>query len=209
MLPGHNTSIISYKYDAPRSFELIIRPLINSRDFHSRTKEKSGLAFTQHPVPCGVRIGSNFEVQSLYLRSSSGVYESSEAWYRNMVYDLEAERGLNDREDHFNPGLFKATLKGQGFFKIVASTDMSDNSNLTTPSVNAYSSGNHLRDWLIHFSNHFTVKHLDEGCTIVAGYHWFGEWGRDAAIALPGLLLTTGRFEEAKDVLNRYLKRYA
>ena len=206
MLPGHNTSIISYKYDTPRSFELIIRPLINSRDFHSRTKEKSGLAFTQHPIPCGVRIDSNFEAQSLYLRSSSGVYESSEAWYRNMVYDLEAERGLNDREDHFNPGLFKATLKGQGLFKIVASTDTSDNTNLTTPSAGAYSSGNHLRDWLIHSSNHFTVKHPDEGCTIVAGYHWFGEWGRDAAIALPGLLLTTGRYEEAKDVLNRYLK---
>ncbi len=41
--------------------------------------------------------------------------------------------------------------------------------------------------------------------TIVAGYHWFGEWGRDATIALPGLLLTTGRFEEAKNVIRRYL----
>lgn len=206
MLAGHNTSIISYNFDAPRSFEINIRPLVNCRDFHSRTREKSGLAFTQYSIPGGVLLGSNVEAQNLYMRSSSGVYESSEAWYRNMVYDLEAERGLNDREDHFNPGLFKATLKGQGLFKIVASTDKLDNINLTTPSANAYLSGNHLCNWLIHSSNHFMVKHPEDGCTIVAGYHWFGEWGRDAAIALPGLLLTTGRFGEAKKVLYRYLK---
>ena len=54
MLAGHNTSIISYKFDSPRCFEFNIRPLVNCRDFHSRTKEKSGLSFTQHPIPDGI-----------------------------------------------------------------------------------------------------------------------------------------------------------
>ncbi len=60
-------------------------------------------------------------------------------------------------------------------------------------------------DWLIHSANQFIVKLPDDTNTIIAGYHWFGEWGRDSAIALPGLLLTTRRFKEAKQVLRRYL----
>ena len=205
-----NTSIISYKSDAPRNVELLVRPLINCRDFHSRTNENRGLAFSQATIPRGIRLESNAETQSLYLRSSSGEYESSENWYRNMVYDLETERGLLDREDHFSPGFFKATLRNQDPFSIVASFDasgLSDEAELgeTGKDKLVSSSGNRLLDWLIHSSDQFTVKLPDERSTIIAGYHWFGEWGRDAAVALPGLLLTTGRFEEAKDIISRYL----
>ena len=207
---GLNTSIISYKLDAPRSVELQVRPLVNCRGFHSRTRENSGLAFSQYPIPGGVRLESNAEAQSLYLRSSCGEYEPSETWYRNMVYDLETERGLVDQEDHFSPGFFKATLKDRDFLSVVASADASGASNeavLEAAEMNNSASpgGDHLRDWLIRSSDQFTVKLPDETSTIVAGYHWFGEWGRDAAIALPGLLLTTGRFEEAKAVIRRYL----
>jgi predicted glycogen debranching enzyme len=211
MPAGRNTSIISYKLNAPRGVELHIRPLVNCRNFHSRTRENSGLAFSQYPIPGGIRLESNVDALSLYLRSNGGEYEYSETWYRNMVYDLEAERGLVDREDHFSPGIFKATLNDQDVFSIVASADASDNSNEEGLGVAgndkiASSTGSHLRDWLIISSNQFTVKLPDDTNTVVAGYHWFGEWGRDAAIALPGLLLTTGRFEEAKDVIRRYLK---
>ncbi len=207
---GRNTSIISYKSDSTRSVELLVRPLVNCRGFHSRTRENSGVAFSQHPIPGGVRLESTLETQSLYLRSSCGEYESSENWYRNMVYDLETERGLLDREDHFSPGFFKATLKDQDPFSIVASFDasgLSYEAALGEAGKNKLvsSSGDRLRDWLIHSSDQFIVKLPDGKSTVVAGYHWFGEWGRDAAVALPGLLLATGRFEEAKDVINRYL----
>ncbi|MCX6656755.1 MAG: glycogen debranching enzyme N-terminal domain-containing protein, partial [Candidatus Bathyarchaeota archaeon] len=208
---GRNTSIISYKLDAPYSVELQVRPLVNCRGFHSRTRENSGLAFSQYPMPRGVRLESNAEAQSLYLKSSCGEYEPSKTWYRNMVYDLEAERGLVDQEDHFSPGFFKATLKDRDFLSVVASVDTSETSDEAVPGATASNksalpSGDHLRDWLIHASDQFTVKLPDETSTIVAGYHWFGVWGRDAAIALPGLLLTTERFEEAKAVIRRYLK---
>jgi len=206
---GQNTSIISYKSDSTSNVEFFVRPLVNCRDFHSRTRENSGVAFSQYPIPGGVRLGSNVETQSLYLRSSCGGYESSENWYRNMVYDLETERGLPDREDHFSPGFFKGTLRGQDPFSIVASfaSGFSYEAPIVDTGKNKLvsSSGDHLRDWLIHSSDQFIVKLPDGKSTVVAGYHWFGEWGRDAAVALPGLLLTTGRFEEAKNVISRYL----
>ncbi len=160
---GRNTSIISYKLDAPSNLELLIRPLINCRDFHSRTRVDSRLTFSQYPILGGVRLESNVEGQNLFLRSSSGEYEPSENWNRNMVYDLETERGLVDREDHFSPGIFKATLKDQDPFNIVASVDESVLSNevaLGEAAKNKLvsSSSNHLRDWLIHSSDQFIVK---------------------------------------------------
>jgi predicted glycogen debranching enzyme len=129
-----------------------------------------------------------------------------------MVYDLETERGLPDRDDHFSPGIFKTTLRDKNIFSIVASFDIPNLTNEAaldeaSKTKLIQSSGNHLLDWLIHSSDQFTVKLPDGTSTIIAGYHWFGEWGRDAAIALPGLLLTTGRFDEAKNVIRRFLNK--
>jgi predicted glycogen debranching enzyme len=58
---------------------------------------------------------------------------------------------------------------------------------------------------LVHAANDFIVARKapdgTDGCTVIAGYPWFADWGRDTMISLPGLLLTTGRFKQAKQVL--------
>lgn len=210
MPPGQNSSVISYKVSSPTPIELLIRPLVNCRSFHSRTSEDSGIVFRQHPLLGGVGIDSSEDAPSLYLKSNVGKYESSEIWYRNMVYDEEIERGLNDREDHLSPGFFKAMLQDQDVFNLVASVDASVTSTELAPKgapvlsrVSLHCSSFH--DWLIQASDQFIVRLPGNRKTVVAGYHWFGEWGRDAAVALPGLLLTTARFEEAKDVIRRFL----
>ena len=211
MPSGQNSSVISYQAITPTPIELLIRPLVNCRDFHSRTKQNSGSAFFQIPITGGVRIEASKDAPNLNLWSNKGRYESSETWYKNMVYDEEAERGLDDREDHFSPGFFIATLYDQDILTLVASVnasiaptkDLSSKENLRYNQTVLKNS--HLHNWLIHASDQFIVKLQGDGTTVVAGYHWFGEWGRDAMIALPGLLLTTARFEEAKEVIKRFL----
>jgi len=205
MPPRENSVAISYSADSPLTFELQVRPLVTHRGFHSRTREKSGLAFTQHSQVMSVIVTSSEGKPNLYLRSNMGLYEPSEAWYRKMIFDEETKRGLNDWEDLYSPGLFKVKLKDKQVFVVAASVDAIADLATRRTSANLIFTGSSLRDWLIHASDQFVAKIPGNGSTLVAGYHWFGDWGRDAAIALPGLLLTTGRFEEAKEVLRRFL----
>jgi predicted glycogen debranching enzyme len=205
---GENTTIITYKLESPEGIDLNIRPLVNYRDFHSRTKENSGLNLTQSQTPGGTRIANNSGEPVLYLTTSCGEYHPSETWYRNTLYDLEAERGLPDREDHWSPGIFKVSLKDQEELQVTASAEPPRKWNEAKQQVasNKKLPFSILYEWLVHSANQFIVKLPDHQTTIIAGYHWFGEWGRDSAISLPGILLTTRRYEEAKLVLRRYLQ---
>ena len=62
----------------------------------------------------------------------------------------------------------------------------------------------HLVDSLLSASDSFIVKREQDKKSIIAGYHWFGDWGRDTMISLPGLALVQGRFEEAREILLSY-----
>jgi len=202
----YNCTITTYEADTPRSIQFLVKPLVTNRGFHSRLREDSGVAFTQHPGAKGLSLESNKSPTKLFMLSNFGVYEPSETWYKNLVYDEETERGLDDREDLFSPGYFKANLERGKKYRIVASADAPTPEFEAPPSIQNTDNFS-LHDWLTHAAGQFIVNLPDGGCTIIAGYHWFGEWGRDAAISLPGLLLTSKRYEEAKKVLRRFLSQ--
>ncbi len=206
MPPKHNCTITTYEADTPRSIQLLVRPLVTTRGFHTRLREDSGVVFTQHTGARGLSLESNVSPIKLFMLSNFGVYESSETWYKNLVYDEETERGLEDREDLFSPGYFKANLENGKTHSIVASADAPTPKFEAPPSI-PNTGDFSLHDWLTHAAGQFIVNLPEGGRSIIAGYHWFGEWGRDAAISLPGLLLTTKRYEDAKKVLRRFLSR--
>ena len=129
-----------------------------------------------------------------------------ETIYHNFEYEEERQRGLAWKEDLFSPGRFEIELSGDAAFAIAAST---------------WRTG--MPDWraeqkkekerlemllapipdLARAADAFLVKR-GQGKSIIAGYHWFDDWGRDAMISLPGLLLCTGRFEDARLVLKSF-----
>jgi len=216
-----NDSTTCVLYDVTSGKEgalLRIFPLINSRDFHF-TIRSGYLSFSQEAYTSGVKLEScnGFE----FSLSSNLQYYSDPRWYYNLEYDAEKERGLNFQEDNFNPGYFESKLKpGTSRFFIAASTG--DVSSLTIEQVDElYTKEVYRQDLLasnskltepfalklLRATDTFIVKSPYSGDdTVIAGYHWYSDWGRDAMVSLPGLLLVPNRFTEAKSTLKHFAR---
>ena len=219
MVHNSNTTCVLYDIESRKEGALLrIFPLVNSRDFHF-TSRSGYLSFSQKADPEGVHLeSSNGFTFSL---SSNLEYHSDPKWYYNLEYDVEKRRGLNFQEDNFNPGYFESKLKiGTSHFFIAASTG--DISSLTLEQVdelytkeinrqNLLALNSKLTEpfalKLLKGTDSFVVKNPSSGeNTVIAGYHWYSDWGRDTMISLPGLLLIPRRFPEARSVLNNFSK---
>jgi predicted glycogen debranching enzyme len=219
MIHNSNTTCVLYDIESRKEEAVLkIYPLVNSRDFHF-TSRSGYLSFSQKAVPEGVYLeSSNGFAFSL---SSNLDYHSDPKWYYNLDYDVEKRRGLNYQEDNFNPGYFESRLKiGHSHFFIAASTG--DISSLTLKEVNELYTKEINRQNLIALNSELAesfalkllrgtdslvVKNPSSGeNTVIAGYHWYSDWGRDTMISLPGLLLIPRRFSEARSVLNNFSK---
>lgn len=206
-----NTTVVIYNILTSTPLKIKIFPLINCRNHHGEVRENPDYSFFQN-------IGDNIEIQAysnspfLYLSSTAGNYKKTGFWYKNFEYEREKERGLPFYEDHYNPGYFEIEINTSCKFAIFASTEPIKN--LSFPFFkqkeeerlkkieNTCEINEEFLKRLFLTSSSFIVK--GEHSTIVAGYHWFGSWGRDTMISLPGICLVTKRFEEAKAILKNF-----
>ncbi len=205
MIRGENTTIISYKIKNGQGTFAIV-PLVHSRSFHAAFPLPP---LSQEPLGAGTILRSRLRPDiRLTLFSDGAAYVPQEMIYHNFEYEEERLRGLAWKEDLFTPGHFEIELSGDAAFAIAASTwrtgmldwraeqkkEKERLEKLTAP----------IPD-LAKAADSFLVKR-DQGMSLIAGYHWFDDWGRDAMISLPGLLLSTGRFEDARQVLKSFAK---
>jgi len=199
MIYGENTTLVSYKIRGIQG-KIRIAPLVHCRNFHAASSLSS---MAQHPLPRGTVLESSCR---LVLLSDVAEFTLREMTYYNFEYDIERERGLAWKEDLFCPGYFEKELEGNESFSIMAS-----NWRTSMPSVDEALQKEISRLKAVKTPVHKLSKAADSfivkrgpAKSIIAGYHWFDDWGRDAMIALPGLLLDTGRFEDAKLVLKSF-----
>jgi predicted glycogen debranching enzyme len=226
MLHGENTTYLQYTMlRGSQSVELELRTLINYRDFHSNT-HAGDWHMTIDAVKNGLQVTAFEGATPFYLLSADAKVEAQHEWARDYFLPLEKYRGLDDREDYLLAAIFRATLQTNQSVSIVFSTDANaalDGNAARTE--NAKREVDLLAQWsstdgpaataapgwirqLILAADQFVVKRdladsteVTDGKTIIAGYHWFGDWGRDTMIALPGLTLATGRADIAKQIL--------
>lgn len=192
---------------------LEVRPLIAFRDFHSLTHENDAInpLVVEHERRASITPYPG--LPSLYLaHNASGLIKSGQ-WYRNFEYDVERERGLDYREDLFNPLVldFDLTINPQA--AIVASTTPQNLAHIPeyreieitrrTAIAKSSPSPDEFSEALTSAADQFIVSRGDQK-TVIAGYHWFSDWGRDTMIALPGLTLPTGRHDVAKSILRTF-----
>lgn len=118
----------------------------------------------------------------------SGEFEADAKWYYNVEYLTELERGLDFREDLYTPGVISLGLKADEWCPVLAGIEEAE---IAEPARRA---------------EPFTVRRGDGKPTIIAGYPWFTDWGRDTMISLPGLLIVPGRLEEAREILKGFLE---
>ncbi len=216
MKQGENTTVVSYTIQkAPRELSLSIYPLLNCRHPGARTYESSSWNFEQTPEGNSVSIRPFEGAPPIFLLSDRAAYSSSGYWYRNFIYDLELERGYPAEEDAYNSGVFTAKL-GQGERLLVAASDQRrEISEIVNAEIDELSRrhellskasiGDEFLSYLVEAADQFIVSRSSSR-TVVAGYHWFGDWGRDALISIPGLTLVTGRFRDARSILSTFLE---
>jgi len=205
MVHGENTTVVGYtlRNAGGAVCRLEVRPLIAFRDYHSTTHENGSLngSITESPglVMCCPYPG----LPSLHLAHTGAEFQRTGEWYRNFEYAVEQQRGLDFHEDLFNPLVLKFDLQRYPQVAVIASTeprDVNDAERLCAAEIKRRSA---LTPELCQAADQFLVRRGDES-TVIAGYHWFSDWGRDTMIALPGLTLTTGRPEIAKSILRTF-----
>jgi predicted glycogen debranching enzyme len=223
MRQGENTTYIQYtlvRGSGPVEMEL--KALVNYRDFHSLT-HAADWHMNIEQVENGVNVLAFEGATPFYLKSSSATCEPRHEWYLGCYFGEETERGLSDREDRLFAALFRAKLEVGSSVTFVATTEA--RGSLDGETAHAERANHEVKlfqgwqaknesdaeeapSWLwqlILAADQFIVKRSlpeePDGRSILAGYHWFGDWGRDTMIALPGLTLATGRADIAKRIL--------
>src|SRR5580692_8590562 len=220
MVQGENSTIVQYRLgnksgskSLPQKIELELRPLIAFRDYHGTTHENATLNYTVESGPGLASITPYPGLPSLHLAHNAGQLGSESNWYRGFEYDAERERGLEFVEDLFNPFVLHFDLRPSSDATVIASTERYDaakaggyrqaeisrrRSNVRRAPVE-----DDFVKTLTAAADQFIVARGEQK-TVIAGYHWFSDWGRDTMIALPGLTLVTGRYDEARAILRGF-----
>ena len=214
MAHGENTTIVQYEVDridgiTNHDIKLEVRPLIAFRDYHSTTHENSVLN-AQIETDSGLTTFHPYsDLPALHLAHDPADIDANGCWYRNFQYAVEQERGLDFVEDLFNPCALTFEMNSRTRINIIASTTKHDaatahdyrKAEIERRSTNKTD----LVTLLTAAADQFIVSR-ESGETVIAGYHWFADWGRDTMIALPGLTLVNGRWDIAKHILTEFSK---
>ncbi len=219
LVHGENTAVIEYEMNPASAIladcTLELRPLVAFRDYHSTTHANGAIDPAVKTSPGLASIHPYCGLPSLHFAHQAGDVETQGGWYHNFEYDIERARGLDSQEDLFQPFTLRVNLSERPSSAIIASTELHDATQASelrrleaarrARVAASLPSREPLVATLLQAADQFVVRR-GELETVIAGYHWFGDWGRDTMIALPGLTLAAGRFEIAKNILLEFSK---
>ena len=221
MQPGANTTYVQFKLlRGARPLMLTARALVDYRDHHAETH-----ALDWHmrvdPVAHGVQVTAFDGATPVRVLCSDALVTPMHDWYRDFSLSIEQYRGFVGIEDHLCAGQFRTELQPGQTRTFVFSTEQGPDLNGEAAYIARHtheqsllaSAGELTRDariaQLVLAADQFVVRRAPSdmlGHTVIAGYPWFGDWGRDTMIALPGLTLATGRTEIARDILSTFAR---
>jgi predicted glycogen debranching enzyme len=231
---GENTTFVEYRLaSAGAPVRLYLRALVNHRDAHETTSHGPWTARVE-PASGGVCVEAWDGATPLWLFAPGAETRPMNEWYRGFHLPLEAERGLDCVEDHLCAAQFIATLEPGEAVIVTASTRHNAARDARTPLARAFAlqrrrahekslldawrkaqprTSRSAPEWvrrLVLAADQFVVERAipgePQGRSIIAGYPWFSDWGRDTMIALPGLALATGRPELARTILSTFAR---
>jgi predicted glycogen debranching enzyme len=202
-----NTTFVRYTLlAAPSACRLEVRPFCAGTDFNAEQREGPGFGVTERDGTLEVQAGALS--YRLSCDRPAGFVGATE-WWRRFLHRVERERGLDMLADLFAPGTFSvAVLPGQPVtFRLTSERDPAPFEGALERAEEhgrRFLGAADAEGKLKLAASQFLVERRPEGSSVIAGYHWFGDWGRDTMIALPGLALGTGQPQLAKDILRTF-----
>lgn len=197
--PGQNTVTVSYTNTGTAAVELSVKPLVCHRDFHSNFTESSmyprGIEFAEDQTTI------EGEDVPLYIGHKGAKRVPVHGWYYRFEHFRETERGLDPRDDLYCPCELKYSVPVGETVNIVGSI-VEGAEAFTYPSEGDASARADI-DVLKSAAEPFIIE-TEQRVSIIAGYPWFTDWGRDTMISLPGICLSTGKPEIARRILSDY-----
>jgi predicted glycogen debranching enzyme len=211
---GETTTIVTYELlNAPAPVTLKLGVLVACRDHGVLARETPGARLGAEDADGRLTIQPYESVPPVHVAYPAGArWVPKPRWVRNVEHHWELARGLDFQEDLIKPGSLEISLVPGARISIVLSMkarrasdadelierELARRVSLTT------ASGDYLVSWLRRAADQFMVRRADGGESMIAGYHWFCDWGRDTMIALPGLALVLGRHTMAREVLETF-----
>lgn len=225
---GKNTVVILYHIVSDKNAKLTIAPLINFRDFHTIN---SGHKFdlNQEIDENKVKIIVDGENKTpIYINLSDGKYvEHENDRFNNMLYQEEANRGFYPEENHAVPGRYEVLVKpgkekyitfvcslspdieeidGQKIIKNEIARIDEQIKEVSEFIKKDQQSADLIKKYVIASDNFIVYRPSFKLHTLIAGYPWFLDWGRDSLISLEGITLISGRYKLAKEILLTLVK---
>lgn len=214
MIHGSNTVVIIYRVmKAGNTFTLQLLPLLSVRGYHSLMHANDAInrdaAFNDGIFKSRAYQGT----PEIYIKIPGATFTRQPDWFYHFNYSVEQARGLDFTEDLFAHGNFSIALNEGDTLGIILSTEnpaeydafeLLDKEKARRESLFDARHTSSLEQMLTLAADQFIVKRSANLKTVIAGYHWFTDWGRDTMISLPGLCLSTGRYDDAKKIISAF-----
>ena len=228
MQPRENTTYVRYCLQrGSTAVELSLKALVNYRDYHCNTQSRSWQMQAEH-ISNGICVRGFSEAVPYYLFSDRSEFELHHDWYQGFELALERYRGLSNVDDHLCIASLTVELAPGESLLIAASTHSEVcldgeaalttrqtyeqqllTQALTTSEPQTHGTAEQFQQLVLAADQLIVDRPLrdaPDGKTVIAGYPWFGDWGRDTMIALPGLTLATGRPQIARTVIRTFAR---
>ena len=217
MAQGANTSYLRLELlRSTASLQVALKPYVAYRDYHSQSHGVQPFELQSAADHCCIQASRTARPYRLLV--TQGQFTPAPAWYWNFWHREEAQRGLDASEDLFFPGSFSAELAPRMPMFFIATAEDAEpaaggdvvKSIQNDAKILAARLPRNAPAWirtLARASDQFIVRRGEAGAataSIIAGYPWFADWGRDTMISLPGLATVLGRYDIAANILKTY-----
>ncbi|HKA58845.1 MAG TPA: amylo-alpha-1,6-glucosidase, partial [Gemmatimonadales bacterium] len=200
---GEGTVVITWRRTSGTGpATLKTRPLLSGRDYHALMRENPAFDFRAETQGANVAWRPYAAALPAVAAQSTGRYTHEPQWYRNFLYTEEAARGLDCIEDLGSPGVFAFDLaSGDAVLVLRAANAIGDDARATAERVRETERSRRAKLSSLDRAADAYIVHRGDGRTIIAGYPWFTDWGRDTFIAMRGIVLAGDRLDVARAIL--------
>ena len=212
---GENTTVVTYEVlKANTTFTLELNPLVAARDFHALTHANDHINPHTEFEANVLTAKPYHDIPSLHISIPKGHFHPDSSWYFNLEYSKELERGQDGHEDLYSYGKFYIPMHKGDKIGIIISTESPQGRDALALVEAETQRRLQLLDEtklkgdkfspLTLAADQFIVEKGEGLKSVIAGYPWFSDWGRDTMISLPGLCLSTGRYDDARNILKAF-----